>query len=332
MIGGVNAAQPRLSAFDLTEGFYLGHIVAALENEGILTSLQKPTTARKLALKHNVDGNILEGALRILSSRTNLITLKTGRYQLTPSFDEEARFTINQYLGAYGKNASRFARILRDPLLGSRFIDRKKHASAFEQINPSGANVVADVLMQFAFNHVLDLGCGPGNTLLSLATRCPSFVGWGVDVNPWMCRIACRRIADEALSGRISIVRGDCRNIEKLLPAKIARAVRTITAASLVNEFFSEGKQEVIDWLAKLKTVFPGRTVLIADYYAQLATAVKLPSREVGLHDLVQMISGQGMPPSSLKEWTKIYRSAGCRFIHSLEVMGSSYFIHIVKL
>jgi SAM-dependent methyltransferase len=326
------ASPPPRSPFDLVECFYLAHTLAALEQVGVLKSLEKPVTLRKLAARHRVDTPVLEAALRMLRSRTNLLAYRTQEYRLTRRYDASVRLMLLQYLGAYRNNAIEFARILRYPYAASKLIDRAQHAKAFEQIDVFSANILADLLLQLELNHVLDIGCGAGTLLLNLAIRRPDFVGWGLDVNPWMCAAARKRIASKHATRRIAIFEGDCRNLQRALPSSVIAKVRTITSASLINEFFSGGPDKAVAWLGDVKAIFPGRTMLIADYCGEQGARTKRGSPEIALHDFIQIISGQGVPPGNRTLWKNIYKRAHCDLVHSLEFRDSPFFIHILRL
>lgn len=320
------------SLLDVIEGFYLAHILTALECAGVLKSLEKWTTAVRLAHRHRINRNVLEAALQILAARTRLIAHRAGKYRLARQYDFHARFMFFQYLGAYGRHAMEFGRILRHPSAGHNFIDRKQHAKAFCQQGILTDNILADLLLQLGLNHILDLGCGTGTLLLNLAGRDREFVGWGLDMNKWMCAAARKRIASLGVTRRVRIFQGDCRDLKHSIPGSVIARVSAVTAGSLINEFFAAGVTKAVECLAGIRAMFPGRTMLIADYYGQLGVARRPRSREVALHDFIQVISGQGVPPANLSTWKKIYRQAGCDFIHAVGVQDSPFFIHILKL
>lgn len=320
----------RLSAFDLVEGFHLSQALFALSRTGVLNSLNEAFGVSELASKHRVDRGILEAALKMLAARTGLIVHKKGKYSLTHEYDVYARFLIHQYLGAYGKSAIALDRILRRPSLAATLIDHREHAKAFDERPALSSIIVADLIVQLGLNHVLDVGCGTGLMLLDLTTRVTKFVGWGLDLNPSMCAAARKRVAASP-TGRIAIFRGDCRNPSIGIPVSVVNKVRTIAAASLANEFFTD-ETSAIAWLSEFKRIFPDRTMLIADYYGRLGKVGKALPREIAFHDFVQVISGQGVPPSNHSAWKKIYRAAGCTLIHVVEDRDASFFVHLLRL
>jgi SAM-dependent methyltransferase len=327
-----NADSTSLSTFDLAEGFHLACALLALDRHGILQSLTRPSAASALATKHRVERGMLESALQMLAARTNFVARKGIKYWLTRKYDAYARFVVSQYFRTYGPNAIALDRILPNPSLAADLIDRGQHADAFDEAPALSSVILADLIVQLGLNHVLDLGCGTGIMLRDLAARIPKFVGWGLDINPVMCTEARKRVAAARAAFPTKIIRGDCRDPNAAIPASIIRRVRTVTAASVANEFFGKGTDAAVTWLAKLKTTFPGRTLLVADYYGRLGHRRKPWPREITLHDFVQVISGQGVPPPSLDAWKKIYRTARCKLVHVVEDRDASYFVHVLKL
>jgi SAM-dependent methyltransferase len=319
------------SALDLAEGFHLACALLALERLGVLASLDRPVAAGDLARKHKIDRRMLEATLRLVAARTNLVACTGGRYRTTRHYDVFARFMLRQYVGAYGGNAVALHRSVRAPSMAAQLIDRAEHAKAFGEAATLSSAIVADLIVQLGLNHVLDLGCGTGIMLRDLAARVPGFAGWGLDVNPSMCAAA-RERASAAPAGRIRILCGDCRDPQGTMPASIVAKVHTITACNLANEFFADGTATAATWLSMLKRAFPGRTLLIADYYGCLGKRPEPWPRHVALHDFVQVISGQGVPPSSLGEWKRTYRAARCTLIHAIEYRGAASFVHILRL
>jgi SAM-dependent methyltransferase len=330
MAGQRVATRNGWSAFDLAEGFHVAHALLALERAGILACLRIPVEARRLAAEHGVDRGLLEETLALLAARTTLVACRNGRYRLTRRYDAYARFLIHQYLGAYGPNAAVLERTLRDPSRAARLIDRDEHARAFEEVAALSSSILADLIVLLGVNHVLDLGCGTGMMLSELSARVQHFVEWGLDINPSMCRAARQRLA--AAPRRTAIFRGDSRDIRACVPAAVVARVETVAAASVANEFFADGTGAAVAWLAGLKKTFPGRTLLIADYYGGAGSAPKARRRELVLHDFVQIISGQGAPPPNLAAWKKIYRAAGCRLVHVVEDRAAACFAHVLRM
>ena len=329
--GAASKAKPQ-SAFDLAEGFHLAHALLAFEHHGILSSLTREMTAAALAARHKVDASLLQAALELLAARTNLIARRGDKFRLTRHYDAYARFVIHQYLGAYGRNAIALGRLLRNPAPAGGLVNRRQHAKAFEDSPTLSCMLIADLVVQLGFNDVLDLGCGSGALLADLAGRVPGFQGWGLDSSPAMCAMARRRLKETAGASQVRIFRGDSSQPQAAISAAVIDRVGTLTAASLANEFFGAKSRLAERWLSSLRAAFPGRTLLIGDYYGQLGLARPPRSRALALHDFAQVISGQGVPPPDLASWKKIYRSARCSLIHVVEDREKSFFVHLLKL
>jgi SAM-dependent methyltransferase len=320
-------------AFDMVEAFHLANAVATLHNLELFTALKKPVTAEQLSVRYELDADLLRGILEYVAARTDLLRKKSGeRFITTNSYTGESRFLLDLYVGAYGGNATQLAKLLRNPLAAPKAINRLHHARAFATADGSTLGVLPDIIRQLEFNHVLDLGCGNGALLLELAERDPHFVGWGIDNNPAMRRVARARIRNAHLGKRLKVLEGDCSKLSSVLPKNVSAQVRAITACNVANEMFSSGHARAIGWLRDLRKVLPGRPLMIVDYYGRLGLEHGRCNRQTLLHDYAQLISGQGVPPASVAEWRSIYTRAGCRLVHVIEDETTTRFIHILRL
>lgn len=322
----------RWSAFDLAEGFHLAHAIATLHEEGVLRSLRHPRTAEQLVAQHPFDLVMLRTLLQYVAARTDLVEQRGAEFVATKHYEAKARFLIDQYVGTYGPNARQLGALLHDPTRASELVDRSRHARAYANLEAPGLPILPGLILQLELNRLLDLGCGPGSLLLTVAQRNAAFSGWGVDMNPWMCSIARERVQAAGLDGRLRIFEGDCTDLEAVLPTTVREQVETISAASLVNEFFGRDTSAVIALLQNLRTLFPERTLLVADYYGRLGHTDPPWPRHTILHDFIQIISGQGVPPCDRSAWSEIYAAAGCTLIHAVEDENATFFVHILRL
>jgi SAM-dependent methyltransferase len=323
----------RWSAFDLAEGFHLAHALVALHDTGVLAYLRKPATAAATASKLGLDRRMLEWVLEYVAARSAVVTARRGgRYATAPEDAAGTGFLVDQYLGAYGPNAGALPALLRNPARAGALVDRKKHARAFAGLGGPSLPALPGILRQLGLNRVLDLGCGPAELLVEMAARDPGFTGWGLDASAAMCRAARRRISTAGVAGRVRVFAGDCRNIARAIPERVRARVECLSAASLLNEFFAGGPGEAVAWLRDARRLFPGRLLVVADYYGRLGHRRPPWSRKTGLHDFVQAISGQGVPPPDVRAWKRLYARAGCQLGQVLEDRGSTAFIHFVRL
>jgi len=326
----------RLSSFDLAEAFQLSHAISTLHGLGVLETIRRPSTAAAVASAHGLNPALVCGLLEFAAARTSLVRKIGRRFTITESYSPASQFLLELYTCAYGRNAIDLAKVLRRPRLATAAVDRKRHAQAFRLAGSLPVDdTVAELIGKLHFNHVLDLGCGSGALLLKLAKQIPGFVGWGLELNPAMCKLARARIRSAGEKG-IRIVQGDSRTVRQALSANFRSNVKTVTACQVANEMFGAGFSGAVSWLRGLRRVFPGRLLLVADYYGRLGRRVlgnqRETMRQTILHDYVQLISGQGVPPGNVKQWRAIYAKAGCRLATAVEDVRTTRFVHVVVL
>ena len=320
--------------FDLVEAFQLSHAVAALHDLQIFAALMKPATTEELSARYSLDACLLGGMLEYVAARTDLLRKSGERFVTAPGYSARSHFLLDLYAGAYGGNAAQLAKLLRDPSLAPKVVNRVRYARAFDTVEGLTPDFLPEIIRRLELNHVLDLGCGNAAMLLELAGQDSEFLGWGVELHTAMCRAAKAKIRAAGLGKRVQVLKGDCRNLSSVVPTKVLAMVRAVTACNIANEMFTEGHSRAIAWLRDIRKVLPGRTLLIDDYYGRLGHKKKKGriSRETLLHDYAQLISGQGVPPPSAAEWRSIYSRAQCRLVHIIEDKATTRFIHIVRL
>ena len=328
--------QDRWEAFDLVEAFHLSQAVNALHDLGVLAALTKPADTASLATRYKLDEDLLRGVLEYIAARTSLLKKNgDGRFVLTRNNNVTTQFFLDLYLGAYGGNAVSLQSILHDPALAPSKIDRLRHARAFAHVDHATLGPLPDLVRQLGFTGVLDIGCGNGDLLLELARQDGKFIGFGIDVNAAMLKLARSRARAARLGKRVQFLEGDCRNLKRAIPVAISSQIGSVTACNFMNEMFGQGVARVIQWLKELRRMFPTRPLLILDYYGRLGQKKnrKTPKeRETLLHDFAQLISGQGLPPSNVNQWNTLYRKAGCQLVHVIEDKQTTRFIHLLRL
>ena len=333
-------AAPRWSALDLAEGLQLGHALSTLHDLGVLAALARPCSVDALAAEFGLDAAMLGATLEFAAARTDLLSRRGQRFRTTPAYAPPARFMLDLYAGAFAGNAVALRSILRRPARAGAAVDRARHARAFLQVSlqvslqaSAGAEAIpAALLHQLGVRTVLDLGCGPGALLRAMALQDDGFRGWGVDANPAMCRNARVRLREAGVSRRVRIMHGDGRNPSRTLSDAVRAKIQAIVAGDLANELCANGADAAVVWLDRLQRDFPQRLLLVSDYYGRLGQRGYAAGRETLLHDYVQAISGQGIPPPHRKAWQAIYRAAGVRLIHCIEDTSTTRFLHLLQL
>ncbi len=106
-----------------------------------------------------------------------------------------------------------------------------------------------------------------------------------------------------------------------LVSPRLKDSTTALYGGSILNEFFRNGDQQVIEFLVTIRTSFPNAVLIVGDYYGKLGTIseeeYQLELRGDNnrkhhlLHDVVQAVSGQGIPCKNREEWERLYLRAG---------------------
>jgi SAM-dependent methyltransferase len=321
-----------LSTFDIAEAYLLSHAVLALYNLRILAALKRPLTAETLARKRGLDSKFLRGILEYVAARTDFVSKTGKRFATTQSYSNRARFLLELYTGAYRSNADQLENLMRKPSLAMSAVNRRRHARAFEEAGGLAVAWIAQLIRKLQLNYILDIGCGPATLLVQLALLDPKFVGWGLEKNPGMCKAARVKIRGACAGKRVKLLEGDSNHLPAVLPMDVTSNVQAVTACQVANEMFAAGSSHAVRWLRGIRGMLPGRILLLSDYYGRLGSETRGNHRETLLHDYAQLISGQGVPPANITEWSAIYTAAGCRLVHVIEDRRTTRFMHIVIL
>lgn len=318
----------------LVEGYYLSQIVRFLHHSGLVDALEVPASVQDLAKSHGLDPELLRLVLRFVAERSDLLEPTPEGYicaERYRSARDGTNWLISQYLGAYEPVAADVGGVLRDPARGPGLVDERLHARAFDTLDRPAYRALPAILRELAPSGLVDLGCGAGGLLRSLARERPEMRGWGLDANPEMCRRARERIAHERLGARLTILEGGVGGLRHHFPADAVQGVDVVVCASLLNQGWSNG--DVVAWLTGIRDLFQGRTLVVADYYGRLGWDLPGPPRLALLHDLVQALSGQGVPPPDREGWRRVYEKAGCTLLHAFEAEDPGvWFVHLLRL
>lgn len=123
---------------------------------------------------------------------------------------------------------------------------------------------------------VLDLGCGPGDIVLRLATRHPGLVVHGLDGSAAMLHFACERLHEApALGGRVQFVEG-------VLPGAALPLVAYDAVIS--NSLLHHLHEPRHFWRAVREAGRPGAAVLVMDLFR--------PETEQAAWGIVEQYSG----------------------------------------
>lgn len=129
----------------------------------------------------------------------------------------------------------------------------------FEEPNQRFVGYFESTFPEFRTGSVLDLGCGPGDIVLRLATRRPDLVVHGLDGSAAMLQFASERLREmPALGGRVQFVEGVLPGATLPLPAYDA-----VISNSLLHHLHDPG----VFWSAVREAGAPGAAVLVMDLF-----------------------------------------------------------------
>lgn len=325
------------TTFDLFRslgGYYQSLLLHHFFRSGLFDLLAEPRTVELLAQRLGWRPGELNCCLEFLRTTTRLIDRDRERlFRLSISKTElqGVRFEVTKFVGAYGPTAVHLDRTLSNAGSGLSLVDRRALAEAFRGVKDVSRGWIVPMLLGAQVSSLIDLGCGTASLLVELAGLRAGFRGVGVDGSREMCKVARLHARSHGVSRRVRIVCADVRDVGSLPEGE------ALYAASLLNELFANGADEAVDFLRRLKERYPGRDCWFVDYYGQLDQGPKKTGREVThalLHDLIQVLSGQGVPPPDLKAWRVIYRHADVKLVeaHEFQGRGITWFVHRVRM
>jgi len=156
-------------------------------------------------------------------------------------------------------------------------------------------------------------------------------------LSPNVADAARRHTAKQGFAERIEIIHGDVSELQQLISIERRNDIDALAAVSVANTYFSgHPGRRIDDFFGTLQTLFPNRIMFICDYYGRLGKIHEEPERfqRTLMHDLAQLVSGQGVPPPDLTAWQTIYDRTACTLIEAFESEhdGIRRFLHIIQL
>lgn len=297
-----------------------------------------PRTVSWLAKHHQVDACGLRRILKFLALSTSVIKSQNDTYQLTETSTPLAglRFNLEKFQEAYRLPVRQSLETLGSlpPGLPRPRINAKAMADAFSAVSDTVSRTVVEAVERSHIKCLLDIGCGTGSLLRTLAIRNPQFTGIGVDKNRTVCRRMLTLAREAGVSRRISAIVGAAPPALRRLRRGERERVDGIYGASFLNEFFGDGRARAAEILKELGGLFPARTAWFVDYYGVLDT----PNRNVPivnlLQDVAQVVSGQGIPPATEEAWADLFRAGNCRVVSQRSFRNGStkWGLHVVVL
>ena len=330
---GLELVEPavRLPLTDLLAGYFATRTLYVLHRTGVLDALGSPAASAEVARSLHLDPTWLEGCLDFLATQTDLVErVDGGRFRAHA--DADVAFALEKFVGAYGP-------CLDEAGPAPERVDGDTLAGAFVRVaGAGGSGPLASILAEWDVGAcVLDIGCGPASVLVGLATANPGFTGIGIDASAAMCAAA-RDAADRrGVAAQLTIVEGDALDVLASMTPEERRPVTAVYARSFFNACFGAGPDGATGAVATLGRLLPGRLLVVDDYYGELGRRPATPRadhRAAVVQDLVQVWSGQGVPPGDLDGWAAVYAAGGARLGRAYEdtLDGFRRFVHVVTL
>jgi SAM-dependent methyltransferase len=324
----VRARPPNV--IDLLGGYAATNLIREMLARRVVDSLHEWRTVAEISRLHRIDHDGALVLLNFLYCCSDFLQRRGERFRLAPRYSEHHawRGVFEKFTGAYGQ-------MIAKPLSAHRSgadagIDRSALARAYSW--DSESPVVIKTIEDLRPDGVLDIGCGRATLLAEICARIPA-EGWGIDPSGAMCRAARGSVASAGLQSRIVIRRGSALTINQVLSLQERRRISLIYAGSLMNEF-ARSDATLVALLDRLSRWFPGCWLIVVDYLGALTGRRKRAGNYTYLNDIVQVLSGQGVPPASHEKWSSIYRAAGAQLSDIIEgrTLDLRWFVHVVRL
>ena len=330
--------RDKLDLLELLSGHYAIRLLDYLVRTEIIRALLAGTPIDQIAIKWKVNERLLFSVVQYLRHTTDVFALydmpDNQRLMLGDGYDlRDIEHLVDLYAGAFGPCLEKLEDVLRTGG-GGHLVDWSRHARAFGP-RATIAPYLPKLLSELEVKQLVEIGCGNGELLESLAKADRNFSGIGVDLNRHILRRVEKRLSSEPdVSGQLKWIACDIFDLHKSIPARRRREVDALCMNSVANAFFAGTK--LTDVLIYLKSHFESRILVISDYYGKLylQTALGGDYKRTLLHDVAQVISSQGVPPPDIEDWKDIYAKADVTLFKAFHYSGKGvdHFIHIIQL
>jgi SAM-dependent methyltransferase len=310
--------------FGIIEGYYLASVLISLNATGVFKKPGRIHSIGTFFPKHDI--------FRMLITRTDILQRK-GKLHFTINSKYRSYmdlgFHIEKFLMAYGnfRTINKTPKIITDDKLFSQAF-----VAAAQFQNPT---LIKSIFKSLKASVILDLGCGAGNILNAFAKSGKIHRSIGVEQNPFLIKAARASIRKNGLSKRVRIAHGNVVTFENLITKKEIAEIDVVFGSSILNEFFYT-PTKLISLLKKIKRIFPGKTLIVSDYYGVFHAADFADvNRHYNLvHDFMQVLSAQGVPPKDDTSWNKYYKDADLELVHTFHgsANGINWFVHVIEI
>ncbi|WP_159080374.1 SAM-dependent methyltransferase [Nocardia suismassiliense] len=247
--------------FDYMQGYVICSVFAALESAGVLADL-----AATGLRPDDVGSNsfLTEATFDYLAQRGIVCTDGDTRYRLTElgRFIHADRGYLVWLAGGYGAPLTAFGDLLTDAQTFGKEVDRDVRWVAVGTALVGRNDLwpyVLEVVRAFEFHRIADLGCGNGQSLISLC-QVVGATGIGVDISPAACAEAGREVARAGLSDRIEIIEADAGNL-KSVPG--IDEVDLVITFFFLHEVLEHGYDALVAYLRQIQESLPAKAHIL---------------------------------------------------------------------
>lgn len=247
-------------------------------------------------------------------------------------FNAYTRGVLNVYLGGYKTVLSHLSEVLTKKLpLSDRSLARStRHAAAGTAQTTCGFTIpaVMETMKTIGSYNCLDLGCGTGDFLISLARQQPQAHCIGADMSADALKQAHATAIELAVKDRVSFYEAEVGAGPLPIPRESCDQINVITAMYIFHEFGRAGRDAIVKVVRALKDQFSGRSLLVLEVEGidpRTDTEEIRRLKHFGKLDyrLIHLLSGQGLPRSQ-RDWCDLFREAGCEvFNEGIKTGGS---------
>jgi 2-ketoarginine methyltransferase len=191
--------------------------------------------------------------------------------------------------------------------------------------------VLGDLVARYGGKRVIDLGCGDGAFMIWMLRHIPGLRVTGLDLDAPTADLARRRIAEENLAGRATVLRGDMFDLlgGERSPGGLPdlSQVDTITVCDTFHEYLWEGEDPIVDFLKGLKSRRPGITIVMGDFCVQDEDWLRKHPIASLEHHLWHDLTRQRL--ISETQWRRVFDRAGMQVVDSrvFDLIGHGYFV-----
>lgn len=184
--------------------------------------------------------------------------------------------------------------------------------------------IVKSVIAKHKFESVLDLGCGSGEFLETLADL-DRIKLYGIDISKEAIDYARFRLNRDNIELEVC----DLFNLSKLRKVTTldGNAPSVITSIFVFHELAEDGFSKLVDYLSNLRNNFPTSQVLVYELFLHKWHKLRRISSAIREHHLFHYLSNQSL--LSIGNWQNVFHDSGYSIVEQkvFQKFGQGYFL-----